>query len=466
MPRLVIVSNRVASQRSQEKAGGLAVALQAALGESGGLWFGWSGQIREAPNPEVALERGSLFSTATLDLSRREFNGYYEEFSNRTLWPLFHGRLDLCRPESYAYETYRQVNRRFARALHNLLQPGDLVWIQDYHLIPTGMELRRLGVTAPMGFFLHIPFPQTDDLAALPQVREILASLFAYDLVGFQTAACMENFQAAATRYLAGTVRQDGRTEADGHSVSAEVFPIGIDTAAFKAISSSPDCRRRCEHLQACMNGRKWICGAERLDYTKGIAERFRAFEKLLESAPKLHTQVSLVQIAAPSRQSVAEYKALQSQLESLSGRINGRFGTFEWSPIRYLNRTFNQQQLAALYRASQVGLVTPLRDGMNLVAKEYVAAQDPDDPGVLLLSRFAGAAQELTDAVIVNPYDAEAVARSLRDALQMPLAERKARWERMIRCLESHDIDRWRRRFVARLAAGSRSSRILAEAS
>jgi trehalose 6-phosphate synthase len=466
MSRLVIVSNRVPSLRSKENAGGLAVVLQAALEESGGLWFGWNGQVKVSPDPEPTLERSSLFSLATVDFSRREFKGYYEEFSNRTLWPLFHGRLDLCRPDSQAYEIYRQVNRRFARGLHTLLRPEDMIWIHDYHLIPLGRELRRLGVTAPIGFFLHIPFPQTGDLAALPPHRELLSSLGAYDLVGFQTPACVANFQGAVVRYLGGAIRQDGTVVTDGRVVNAKVFPVGIDTSAFKEMANSPDARRWRDHLQACMRGREWVCGVERLDYTKGIAERFRTFETLLESAPELHNRVSLVQIAAPSRQSVAEYQEIQSQLESMSGRINGRFGTFGWTPIRYLNRTFGQEQLAALYRVSRVGLVTPLRDGMNLVAKEYVAAQDPEDPGVLILSRFAGAAQELTDAVIVNPHDTGAVAQSLRDALEMPLAERKARWERMMRHLERHDIDRWRRSFVDHLATASCSSRTLAEAS
>lgn len=452
MSRLVIVSNRVPSRSSEANAGGLAVALKAALEESGGLWFGWSGRVNEHADPEPKIDGTNSFSLATVDLSRQEFRGYYEESANRTLWPLFHGRLDLCQFDNEAYQTYRQVNRRFAGTLCSLLQADDKVWIQDYHLIPLGQELRKLGVSAPIGFFLHIPFPQTETLAALPWHRDVLSDLCAYDLVGFQTAECVGNFQEAVVRYLGGSIRSDGRVVVEGNIVEAAAFPVGIDTRAFKKMSQSRDVQRRCEHLRNCMRGREWICGVARLDYTKGLAERFRAFEQLLEGSPALHDGVSLVQIAAPSRESVIEYQEIRNQLEVLSGRINGRFATFDWTPIRYLNKAYSQKQLTALYRVSRVGLVTPLRDGMNLVAKEYVAAQDPEDPGALVLSCFAGAAHELKDALIVNPYNTDAVARALRDALEMPLSERKARWERMIRHLEFHDIHRWRRNFVERL--------------
>jgi trehalose 6-phosphate synthase len=418
MSRLVVVSNRVCSPRSQGKAGGLAMAIKSALGDCGGLWFGWSGQVRESPDTEPAVERSNLFSLATLDLSRREFNGYYTEFSNRTLWPLFHGRVDLCRTDRHAYDIYRQVNRRFAQALYALLGPADMVWVQDYHLIPLGQELRHLGLMVPLGFFLHIPFPRSEEVAALPFRRELLSGLCAYDLVGFQTPTCATNFRAAVGRYLGGAVRQDGTVASNGQTVDVEAFPVGIDTRAFMEMANSPDARRCSDQLRAAMRERVWLCSVDRLDYTKGIAE------------------------------------------------INGRFGTFDWTPIRYFDSTFDQEQLAALHRVSRVGLVTPLRDGMNLVAKEYVAAQDPGDPGILVLSRFAGAAQELTDAIIVNPGDTGAVARSLRCALRMPQSERRARWERMIRRLEHHDIKCWRQSFVDRLAARGSLSHPLVEAS
>lgn len=460
MSRLVLVSNRIPSDSSEASAGGLAVALRSALEESGGLWFGWSGKDSEKPDPNPTVERCNRYLRATIDLSKDEFRGYYKEFSNRTLWPLMHGRLDLCQPDKEAYRTYRQVNRRFAGAVHSLLQPNDKIWVHDYHLIPFGKKLRQLGVTTPLGLFLHIPFPQTDIIRALPWHRELLSDLCAYDLVGFQTAACAENFRNAVAQFLDGGVWNDGSVRVNGHVVEADSFPISIDTRAFADMAQSPEIGRRCKKLRNCRGEQDWICGVERLDYSKGLIERFRAFETLLDRTPALHGQVSLVQIAAPSRENVVEYQEMRRQLESVSGRINGHFGTFDWTPIRYLNKSYHQEQLAALYRESRVGLVTPLTDGMNLVAKEYIAAQDPKDPGVLVLSRFAGAAQELKDALLVNPYDIESVARAIQDALEMPLAERKQRWERMIRHLEFHDVRRWRRNFLDRLALVSKSSR------
>ncbi|NIA71457.1 trehalose-6-phosphate synthase [Pelagibius litoralis] len=460
MERLVIVSNRVPSLSLETSAGGLAVALKASLEESGGLWFGWSGTITERPGPQPRLDQCGAFSLATLDLSDEEFHGYYEEFSNRTLWPVFHGRLDLLRPDRKAYQIYRKVSFRFAHALSSLLQTGDAIWIQDYHLVPLGKELRSLGKMAPLGFFLHVPFPQAETFAALPYHRELLSDFCAYDLVGFQTSACAENFREAALRYLGGSLRNDGDIAFGTHSVRVGVFPVGIDTKAFREMAGSSDVQRRTQRLRACMHERDWICGVDRLDYTKGLAERFRAFEMVLDETPALQENISLIQIAAPSRESVLEYRDMRSQLESLSGRINGRLGTFDWAPIRYLNKAFNQAQLAALYRVSRIGLVTPLRDGMNLVAKEYVAAQDPEDPGVLILSRFAGAAQELTNALLVNPFDTSAVAAAIREALRMPLMDRQMRWRQMMNHLETNDVHAWRREFLKALKATSNRAR------
>jgi trehalose 6-phosphate synthase len=452
MSRLVIVSNRVPSLSPETSAGGLAVALKAALEECGGLWFGWSGRVGGTPDLETRIGGAKPFSVVTTGLSEQEFHGYYEEFAIRTLWPLFHGRLDLCKPDSQAYETYRHVNLRFARTLVPLLKPDDKIWVHDFHLIPLGQNLQGLGVTAPLGFFLHVPFPQTETLVALPWHRDLLSGLCAYDVVGFQTSDCASNFRDAVVRYLGASVRRDGSIMVEGRVVELEVVPIGIDTCAFKEMSRSAAVRRRSERLRHSMRECEWICGVERMDYTKGLLERFRAFEALLDKAPSIHRRVSLVQIAAPSRESLAEYQQLQSQLESLSGRINGRFGGFDWMPIHYLNRAYSQKQLAALYRVSRIGLVTPLRDGMNLVAKEYVAAQDPRDPGVLILSRFAGAARALTAALLVNPHDTSAVAEAIQRALQMQLAERLTRWKSMMNYLEANDVHDWRRAFLEAL--------------
>lgn len=452
MERIVIVSNRVPSGSSDAAAGGLTVALKAALGEREGIWFGWDGKIGKNTSRSAQLKRSDSLTFATLSLSNPEFRGYYEEFSNRALWPVFHGRLDLCRPDGGSFQTYKDVNLRFARALTELLQKDDRIWVQDYHLIPLGRALRRLGVEGPLGFFLHIPFPQAESLAALPSLKELLADLCAYDLVGFQTQACADNFRDAVTRTLGGCQCSDSSLTVGDQVVTVGAFPVGLDTRAFAEMAASPEVLRRSRKLRDAMGEGNWICGVDRLDYIKGIAERLRAFESLLHQASELRGRLSLIQVAAPSRESVAEYRAMRDRLDSISGRINGRFGTFDWTPVHYLNRTFSQKPLAALYRASRIGLVTPLRDGMNLVAKEYVAAQDPEDPGVLVLSRFAGAAEELSDALLVNPYDQTAVVEAIKTALAMPLAERQQRWRRMFERIEQNTAEAWRNGFLEAL--------------
>lgn len=460
MSRLVIVSNRAPAPAVKERSGGLVVALDAALEESGGLWFGWNGEVTAVPKPQPTPTHGDGFSLATIDLSPDEFEGYYAQCANRALWPLFHGRLDLSHFDHECYAAYRRVNRRFADGLQPLLRAGDTIWVHDYHLFPLGAELRRRGVTAQLGFFLHIPFPAPETLAALPWHRELLEELGTYDLVGFQTSACLQNFRDSVSRLAgdnAATVTGDRAVFAGAELPRAAAYPIGIDTREFAALAASPAVRRIGRHLNECRQDQVWLAGVERLDYTKGLAERFLAVETLLETAPELRSRIALVQIAAPSRETVAEYRDMQASLEALSGRINARYSTFDWTPIRYMNQSFHHSQLAALYRVSRIGLVTPLRDGMNMVAKEYVAAQDPSDPGVLILSRFAGAAEELTDALLVNPYDAFEVAESVKAAISMPLAERQTRWERMMRHLRRHDVYRWRRRFLEDLAAPQR---------
>jgi len=464
MERLVIVSNRVPTLRSQDPAGGLSVALKSALEESGGLWFGWSGKVTEAPESDWRVTQHDGFSLATLDLCRAELRGYYEEFSNRTLWPVFHGRLDICRPERQAFDTYRSVNRRFAEVLVPLLKDGDTIWVQDYHLIPLGKHLRHRGVEGPLGFFLHIPFPPPQTFAALPCYRELLADLCFYDLVGFQTEACAENFRLAVAEFLDAEQGADGSLRMGDHVTQVGAFPVSLDTAAFAEMAQSEEVEETADQLRDFMGDRQWICGVERLDYTKGLAERLRAFSTALDRAPALRGQVSLIQVAAPSRESVPEYREMRSKLEALSGSINGRFGSFDWTPIHYLNRTFSQKQLAALYRVSRVGLVTPLRDGMNLVAKEYIAAQDPEDPGVLILSRFAGSAQELTEALLVNPFDISSTAEAIQDALEMPLAERRRRWRQMKLHLDTHDVHAWRNAFLQALAEASTESSAVGE--
>lgn len=457
VPRLLVVSNRQPTLDSEAGAGGLAVALKAVLQEAGGLWLGWSGGTAPAPGSEPRRSRRDGIELLSLDLTEREREGYYCELANRSLWPLFHGRVDLARFEHDAYAVYRGVNARFAETLAPRLREGDMIWVHDYHLIPLARELRRRGVTAPIGFFLHIPFPQGDLLERLPWLAQLLADFCGYDLVGFQTRGCRQNFLDVMTR--ATGARADGARgiRHGGREVRTGVFPISIDTAAVRRLATSPRVRWREARLRRQMSPQDWIIGVERLDYSKGLPERFLALERLLETRSAMRGRVSLLQIAAPSREGIAEYAALQERLATLAGRINGRFGTEEWQPIRYITRCYDQSRLAALYRRCRIGLVTPLCDGMNLVAKEYVAAQDARAPGTLILSRFAGAARELTDALLVNPGDLDEVAAAIGRAVDMPLDERRRRWSGMVQRLETHDVHRWARSYVAALETAAR---------
>jgi trehalose 6-phosphate synthase len=455
MSRLVVVSNRVTkSQKGGAQAGGLAVGLGGALKESGGLWFGWSGKVTEDPSDEPQLSSSGGISYATVDLSTRDYDEYYNSFSNSMLWPLFHFRLDLAEFQHKDYRGYRRANIRFARILFKLLEPDDLIWVHDYHLIPLAEELRRLGVHNKIGFFLHTPFPSHQIMVVLPQHREIVAALSAYDVVGFQSATDLRSFVHYIKFETRGVLQEDKHLiRAYRHVFYADNFPIGIDTANVEAMAKSPENAARVERLIQSMRDRALIIGVDRLDHSKGLAQRFHAFDLFLTRNKDWHGKVVLLQIAPRTREDVPQYNEIRHELETEAGRINGTHAEFDWVPIRYLNRVFTRDTLSAFFRQARVGLVTPLRDGMNLVAKEYVAAQDPADPGVLVLSRFAGAAEQLTDALIVNPYDEERVAATLGRALEMPRKERQARWKSTIDVIRRHDVEAWRRDFLRVLA-------------
>jgi len=331
--------------------------------------------------------------------------------------------------------------------------------VHDYHLIPMGEELRRLGVKCRIGFFLHIPFPSTEVYVALPWHDQLVQAMCAYDLLGFQTSNDLRNFHDYLYREGIGYALADGLIHAFGGTLRAQEFPIGIDTDDFAAMATSAEAVRASQRLSRSLIGRRLIIGVDRLDYTKGITERLRAYEALLENYPRQRGQVTFVQISAPSREDVPEYLELRRQVEATSGRINGLFSEFDWMPLRYLNRGFTRRTLAGFFRLSRIGLVTPLRDGMNLVAKEYVAAQSDEDPGVLVLSRFAGAADDMDGAVIVNPYDIEAVAEAMHFGLTMPLDERQDRWRRLFAQVQQHDIAQWRRNFGRALAQSGKAA-------
>lgn len=455
MARLVIVSNRVAMPRERlARAGGLAVALREALNQYGGLWFGWSGETVEEPSDEPRRVQQGRIEFAVLDLSPDEHQQFYVEFANSTLWPLCHYRLGLIDFRRTAWDGYLSVNDRFAAALAKLLQPGDIIWVHDYHFIPLAAALRRRGVANKIGFFLHIPFPAPDVLAALPGHERLVRDLCAYDLVGFQT----KNDVRALTEYILheanGSVGEDGHVAAYGRALRVGAFPIGIDTEDFAKLGAAAAGSAESQRLRDSLGGRHLVLGVDRLDYSKGIPQRFDAFYHLLATHAEFRGKVTFMQIAPISRGEVTQYRRLRSELDGLTGRINGKFAEFDWVPVRYLNKTFPRNQLAAFYRVARVGLVTPLRDGMNLVAKEYVAAQDPEDPGVLVLSRFAGAAREMSGAVIVNPYDPEQLAEALARALTMSLDERRQRWLYNIDVLRKNTITHWRERFLTTLSA------------
>jgi trehalose 6-phosphate synthase len=452
--RLVVVSNRVTpiTGARAATAGGLAVGVLAALRETGGIWFGWSGETTESSVPLPKVFKSGAITYITIDLNRAEFDHYYGGFANRTLWPLCHYRLDLASFDREWYLAYRRVNQLFAEQLYPYLRDDDLIWIHDYHLIPLGEELRRLGINAKIGFFLHIPFPSTEIYVALPWHAELVQALCAYDLVGFQTSPDLRNFHDYLYREGVGYALSDGLIQAFGRTLRAQDFPIGIDADDFAKMATSGEAVRASQRLAKSLLGRKLIIGVDRLDYSKGITERLRAYEFMLQNYPRQRGQVTFVQISAPSREDVPEYLDLRGQVEAASGRINGRFSEFDWMPLRYINRSFSRRTLAGFFRLSRIGLVTPLRDGMNLVAKEYVAGQSDDDPGVLVLSRFAGAADDMDGAVIVNPYDVEATAEAMHRGLIMSLDERQDRWRRLLAQVRKRDIVRWRQDFVAAL--------------
>ncbi|WP_034301239.1 alpha,alpha-trehalose-phosphate synthase (UDP-forming) [Herbaspirillum sp. RV1423] len=454
MSRLVVVSNRLADPR-KPAAGGLAVALGETLKRTGGVWFGWSGKVVEDGTPgEGALnvtQAGSV-TLAELDLCAEDHDAYYRGYANGVLWPVFHYRLDLAHFESGHLGGYRRVNQLFARKLMPLLKPDDLIWIHDYHLIPLAAELRAMGCGNRIGFFLHIPLPPPQILVAIPSHEWLMRALFAYDLVGFQTEADLLHFshyvKAEATAETVGV----SQFRAFNSTVQAKAFPIGIDVSDFQRLGRAREARETFESTRKEYSRRRLLIGVDRLDYSKGLPHRIRAFRELLLQYPENRHSATLLQVASPSREDVDAYADIQRELESLCGAINGDYGDFDWMPIRYIHRTIARKRLPGLYRACAVALVTPLRDGMNLVAKEFVAAQDEADPGVLVLSRFAGAAEQMTEALLVNPYDTPGTAQAIQQALQMPLEERKERHTALLAKIREFDVHWWRNSFLQTL--------------
>lgn len=454
MGRLVVVSNRLADPR-KPAAGGLAVALGEVLRNTGGLWFGWSGAIVDdarAAEGSLRIQQAGAVTLATIDLCREDHDAYYAGYSNGVLWPVFHYRLDLANFDDHDVEGYRRVNRLFARQLVPLLRPDDVIWVHDYHLIPLAAELRAAGCSQRIGFFLHIPMPPSQIFAAIPQHEWLTRTLFAYDVVGFQSRADLGHFAGHAGCDAVAKRANEHRLEAFGRRLHAGAFPIGIDVDEFERLGRGKEARDAYVTTRDEYARRRLLIGVDRLDYTKGIPQRIRAFRELLTHHPGNRHSATLIQIAAPSRESVEAYAGIRIELERLCGAVNGDFGDLDWMPVRYIHRNVARRRLPGLYRAARVGIITPLRDGMNLVAKEYVASQDASDPGVLVLSRFTGAAEQLTEALLVNPYDIRGTAEALQQALAMPLAERQARHDALLGHIREYDVHRWCADFLGAL--------------
>jgi trehalose 6-phosphate synthase len=451
MGRLVIVSNRVPIPKARSTAaGGLAVALRDIL-TPGAMWFGWSGRLSSAPAIQPALVEARGVTYATVDITAEAHRAFYVGFANGALWPLLHFRLGLMHYRREDYRGYLAVNETFAAALSQVVQPDDTVWAHDYHLLPFGRMLRQHGFQGPIGFFLHVPFVPPSMLEAMPVARELVADLCAYDLVGFQTDEHARDFRDCAQRMLGATI--DGEwVRLNGRRMRVFADPIGIDAAGFAQEAERAANDKLVQRVAGSLVGRMLAIGVDRMDYSKGLPQRFEAYGRLLERHPEHRRKIHCLQICPRSREEVDEYRKLRAELDRLTGRINGRFSELDWTPLRYSTRPAPRATLAGLYRIGRIGVVTPLRDGMNLVAKEFVAAQPDDDPGVLVLSQFAGAAHELTEALIVNPFDPDAIAEAMHVGLTMSLAERKERQEALKAKVFRTTAEAFCRRFITAL--------------
>jgi trehalose 6-phosphate synthase len=450
--RTIIVSNRVPSPTEKAAtAGGLAVALADAT-TPGNIWFGWSGKRADTTSRQANVTVTDGVTYATIDIAEQDYSRFYNGFSNGALWPLFHFRTGLLRFNRPDYESYRAVNRAFAEALLPLLRPDDLIWIHDYQLMTMAAELRDLGVTNRIGFFLHIPFVPPALLQVLPPASEIVAALSACDMVGFQTESDRTAFLDSAELLLDARPDRHGRYYYNSRTVHAVLTPIGINATKFAQLARRAEVTADARRLQESLGDRSLVLGVDRLDYSKGLPQRFDAFGRLLYAFPQHRRRVNFLQIAARSRQEVGSYQTLRRELDRRAGDINGEFSDFDWVPLRYMTHAVKRAAIAGFYRRAQIGLVTPLRDGMNLVAKEYIAAQDEMDPGVLVLSRFAGAADELTEALIVNPFDADEVAEAIHLGLTMGLEERRERHEALLAKVRHTTASRYCEEFLGYL--------------
>jgi trehalose 6-phosphate synthase len=461
--RLIIVSNRVAVPDSPRTplAGGMAVAVKAALKNRNGMWFGWSGKVTDEAVGEPQLVEVNKVTYCLIDLSKTDVQEYYNGLANSVLWPILHYRVDLQEYSRADAGGYMRVNRMFADRLSPLINEDDVIWVHDYHLMLLGRELRSRGHRNTIGFFLHTPCAPPDILQTLPHHKAILGGLTDYNLVGFQTENDRENFAHYLTTQT-GAQARGGAFDIEGRKLRLGVFPVSIETKAYMRLARNAGRSAFVALVRESLGGNRLALGVDRLDYSKGLPDRIKAFERFLENNPEWHGKVTLIQITPKSRSDVKQYGEIEAEVSGLIGKVNGRFGDAAWTPIRYVNRSYSRTVLAGMYRAADVAMVTPLRDGMNLVAKEYVAAQNPEDPGVLLLSQFAGAAKEMDRALIVNPHETDAVAAALKRALEMPLTERRERHAPMLAHLMDNDIKKWAEDYLSTLVEGPPARRLL----
>lgn len=452
MPRLVIVSNRVPIPGDRNPAaGGLATGLADAL-VKGSLWFGWSGRRAASTGGEPTIVLANGVTYATIDIGEDDYRGFYTGFANGALYPLLLFRLGLMGFQQDDYAAYRSVNRAFAAALAPMLRQDDLIWIHDYQMFTVGHELRSLGVKQRIGFFLHTPFVPPQMFSALPRATELLDALGACDVIGFHTNDYRTAFLQCVEALLGAQSDAESSFVHHGRTVRTVVTPIGIDVARFTATATRAAAGGLGRRLEQSLVGRPLSISVDRLDYAKGLPNRIQALAHLFAKHPEHRKRVTFLQIAAPSREELTAYRGLRRELDRAVGDINGRYSEADWTPIRHIARAVGRNTLAGYYRIARLGVVTPLRDGMNLVAKEFVAAQNPADPGVLILSRFAGAADELTEALIVNPFDIEAIADAMHQGLTMGLEERQARYKAMLASVRNSSARQFCQTFLAAL--------------
>ena len=461
--RLLVVSNRLPELRSsadfaetrKRTAGGLVAALEPLLATRRGVWLGWSGQTSpRADASAFQLDESMRTALASVDLPDAWYERYYRGMCNAALWPLLHSFPDRVSLAKEDWQSYWEANDAFAAAAARLVRAGDPVWVHDYHLLLLGQRLRERDHRGPLGLFVHVPFPGPDIWFILPWATELVTAILAFDLVGFHTPAFAANFLACAAAVPGVTVRGD-TADYRGRSTRVRAFPLGIVPPGGSDEPPAEEAREEIEAVARAIGPTRLILGVDRLDYTTGIPERLDAFARLLAGWPEWRTKVSLVQVSVPARSDASDYVEQRERVEAIVARTNAEYGEGDWVPVRYLYRSFGRAQLQLLYRAAAVGCVAPLRDGMNLVAKEFVAAQDPDDPGVLVLSRFAGAAHELLDALITNPWHVDGLAEDLDRALRMKRDERRSRHRRLAATVARTTALSWAEDFLAALTAG-----------